>query len=95
MIKLDLSGMVKNLDGTDGGVTLGKELAAHLCGKLGGIDPIKAYDWAVKLQNKGFIDLDRADCENLIQEIKKYEGLTNIWKAQLILKIQECLSKEK
>ncbi len=75
-MKLDLSEIVKDLDGIEiiDGITkktstYGQSVGRFLQVKTEIIDPIKAYGWAVKLFTVGEIEIDESDKEILKQEI--------------------------
>lgn len=84
-MKLDLNHNYKNLDGNDlPDGNIGQQVAKILCGTTPGIEPIKAFDWALQLNKEGFLEIDRADLKNLTKFIESTEALTNLAKAQLL-----------
>lgn len=93
-MKIDLKVYLKDLDGKDaivpidgektGKMFLSQLLANQLCGPSAEIEPVKAYDWAVKLWNDGFIDVDKSDLKNLENFITKCKTLTVLGKGQLL-----------
>jgi hypothetical protein len=88
-MKLDLNKPVKGLDGADlKDSNLSKILANALCGKTEGIEPVKAIDWALKLYNEGFIEIDDSDTEKLKNFIEKEENFTNLLKASLLKELK-------
>lgn len=95
-MKIDLSSKIFGLDNKeiDNGETVAKLLANSLAGKTEKIEPVKAFDWAMRLFNEGNIEIDRSDSEKLIEEIKVSTTMTNLGKGQIIRKIQECIAAE-
>lgn len=93
-MKLDLRKPILNLDGSflsvvvEGKVIQDKQLmsnilAAQLVQSVSG-NPIKFFDWAVKLTNEGIIDVDQADIKVLRDFVEGHPQLFIIAKAQLI-----------
>jgi len=95
MNTLKLDEYFKNLDGEDitenDTLNIAKTLANILIGAEGKIDAAKGYDWAMKLWNDGFIELDNSDLETLKKFIQ-YEGipLARLAIAQIERKIIAC-----
>lgn len=87
---LDLNHKFKNLKKEElPDATLAEVLADMLSVRVDGVKPIKAYDWALKLQETGVIDIDRDDAEALEKGIEKSDKW-NLVKAQLILAIRQA-----
>lgn len=83
-MKIDLNKSVKDLDGIeipDG--HMGKIIANMLVSSTRG-DALKYWGWAVKLNNKEEIDLDKSDFETFKEFVKSHEHLTILTKAQVL-----------
>lgn len=87
-MKLDFSGCFKNLDGTDmvqdGEFIMLKKVLGNVLGNAINGDPVKLYDWALKLYKTGELDIDRSDWATLKKFVIDTEKLANILKAQLL-----------
>lgn len=104
MFKIDLKVYVKGLDGKevlmpqDNGkeekTFLSRILANQLSIASKGIEPLKAYDWAMKLWNKGFIEIDKSDLKKLEQFITESSTLTNLAKGQMLNILSSVSLKE-
>ncbi len=77
---------LKDSDGKQ--ILLAKPLANILKEDCGNIDIMKAYDWALSLWKDGIIEVDNTDKKSLINFIKEKQGMTVIFKAQLIKKLE-------
>lgn len=66
--------------------TLANILASSLVGgaKVGSLDPIKIYDWAMALYKHGEIQVDESDFNALKDYISNSETLTILAKGQLL-----------
>jgi hypothetical protein len=62
--------------------------------KDGGLEPLKAYDFALKLYNEGEIEIDSTDLEKLEQEIAKFD-ITNLVIAQIKKEINKAKIEQK
>lgn len=89
MNKLNLDKPFLGLDGKEVGVKL-NELLANSLGQSSEREPIKFFDWAVKLYNEGFIEVDNADLELITKFIKDNAQLTTMAKGRLL----EAMKKE-
>lgn len=49
-----------------------------------GGDPIKFWEWAVKLHKDGQIDIDKSDKETILAFVRENKAFNNLVKAQLI-----------
>ncbi len=99
-MKLDLDFILKGFDGTDmksedlSSIHAGQVLASQLYSAREAKNPIKYFDWALKLYNKQAIELDEADLKDLKSFLEGHKGLYVIAKAQL-LKCLNALEEEK
>lgn len=88
---VNLNALPKDLSGQEiKGQSLGKILSGVLSVESKGIDALKAYDWAVRLYNNEGIDIDRSDFNRLEKFISECDKITNIAKAQILIKMQEA-----
>lgn len=87
---------IKNLDGTEaGGEPLNKLLATVMAQSNEGVqDPVKFFDWAIRLHNDGDIDLDNSDMELLKNFIKTHKGLTVFAKGSLLKVLSDATLAE-
>ena len=94
-MKLNLNKPLLTLDGkpaSDAGgnnVTLGKELAIRLA-QLSKGDAIKLFDWSRKLYGGDPLELDRSDYKTLKDTVENLDGITILFKAQLL----ECFNEK-
>ena len=90
MKKIDLNTPMVDLDGQapEGSQLLCKILARQLAGQTKG-DPLKFWDWAVKLHKCEPLELDSSDEETLTNFVKNDETLFVIAKAQILKRIRE------
>ena len=103
-MKLNLDINLKSLDGKDimekqedgsiKAINLANALANMLCGSTDGIEPIKAMDWALALNEKKEIDIDASDLEKLKTLITSREGLSNIIKAAYLRVFKSCVDSD-
>jgi len=83
-MKLDFNFNLKDLDGNDiQGGEAGKIIANLLVQGTKG-DPIKYWDWALKIHQKKPIDVELSDATTLEIFIKSHESLPILTKAQLL-----------
>lgn len=68
--------------------TINKILAGFLLRQTKG-DPIKYFDWAMKLGKDGILEADQSDIDKLKELIDKSEELTVLVKAPLIKALKE------
>lgn len=101
MKKIDLNFTLKNLDGKDlepandnNLVNAGKIIANNLVSTPKG-DPLKHYDWAIKLNIGKALELDRADADYLKDFIKTHPGISILVKAQVLERFVEVPSRTK
>lgn len=89
-MKIDLNFELLNLQGDPfkGNMMASRLLAEQLANATTG-DPLKLYYWAEKLYNGKVLELDPSDIETLVSFIKSNTNLTNLSKAQMLLKIKE------
>lgn len=86
-MELNFLGIVTNLDGSpviENGnpIELSKALANNLANSTEK-DPIKFYDWAMKLYKTGVLDLDRSDFE-LLKKFISEMPFSVLFRAQLL-----------
>ena len=91
--KVDLNFTIKNLDGKEiesanenNLINAGKIIANNLVSTAKG-DPLKHYDWAIKLNTGKPLDLDRADLEYLKRFITDHQAISILIKAQVLEKL--------
>ena len=83
-MKIDFNKPAKDLDGDEMENThLGKLIAKALVNQSKG-DPLKYFDWAVKLHKGEVIDLDKADQKTLRAFIETNESITILAKYQIL-----------
>ncbi len=85
---INLNVNVKDLDGkeiVEGGMTttLGRILANQLVSGAKG-DPLKFFDWAMRLNKGETIELDRSDYEKIKEFVITSETLTILSKGQIL-----------
>lgn len=101
-MKLDLNWKLKELNGkemqSDSEETIhaGKTLA-NLFTRTGServSNPVKYFDWALKLYNKQSIEVDESDLDEIKKFIKDHSTLFVIAKAQILKKLNEVVDSE-
>ena len=82
---INLNIPLKNLDGepVEGVKTLGRILANHLVAGSKG-DPLKFFDWAMRLNKGETIEIDRADYERLKEFVTNCDTLNILAKGQIL-----------
>ncbi len=89
MKKVNLNFSIKDLDGNDMPENnMGKVVANTLVQSAKG-DPIKFWGWALKLNNKEELEIDKSDFDTLKNFIKDHEGLTILLKGQFLESLEE------
>jgi len=78
---LDLEG--NPLKDANGEINMGKALAQHLA-QLSKGNAVKIFDWAITLNKKGVLTLDRTDARDLRRTIDNMDSITVLFKAQLL-----------
>lgn len=100
MVVLNFEFELKTLSGGSIGkenkkpVMIGKVLAGELIGKTPGIEPLKAYHWALKLWNGEKLEIDEADYDKLYKFISENNNMTNLFVAQALTIMKEQKDKE-
>jgi hypothetical protein len=92
-MKLNLDKMFKNLDGKDfegDHNHMAKFLANALALERSDIPVIKAYDFALKLQKSGELEVDNSDLQALKKFVENCNGAVPFSKAQLLNVLNEC-----
>lgn len=93
-MKLDFNVAITGLDGIslkDGEgkeVLLSKTLANLLATSQENANTIKYFDWAVKVHNEGFIEVDKSDKELLTNFIKSSSSINTLGKGRLLQVIE-------
>ena len=88
-MKINMNKNLMNLDGKEmKDQNMGKLLANILATKADGIDPIKAYDWAMTVWKGDDLEIDRSDIDKLKTLVLKTELLTTLAKAQILLSLE-------
>lgn len=88
-MKIDLNKSVLDLDGKEiDNANMGKIVANFLVNESKG-DPLKFWDWALRLNKGEVLDLDKSDQETFKTLIKETEKLPIITKAQILEQLQK------
>lgn len=69
-------------------ITMAVQMAGYLMASDGGINSIKFYHFAEKLEKEGFIEIDESDRKTLYDFIDKNK-IGSIIKAQLLLEVDK------
>jgi hypothetical protein len=96
-MKIDLDWKIKNLAGkemegdNEDPVHAGKIVAGLMVGvgSQNQSNPIKYFDWALKLYNKQPIEVDEADLEEIKKFVKEHQQIFIIVKAPLLRYLNE------
>ncbi|WP_343524512.1 hypothetical protein [Pedobacter sp.] len=84
-MKVNFNKPLLNLDGSESGEMLNKLLSNILAQANEGVtEPIKFFDWAIKIFNDGEVELDNTDSEVLKSFIKNHKQLTVFAKGRLL-----------
>lgn len=88
-MKIDLNKSVLDLDGKEiENANMGKIVANFLVNESKG-DPLKFWEWALKLNKGEVLDLDKSDQDTFKTLIKETEKLPIITKAQILEALQK------
>ena len=88
-MKIDLNKSVLDLDGKEiDNANMGKIVANFLVNESKG-DPLKFWEWALKLNKGEVLDLDKSDQDTFKTLIKETEKLPIITKAQILEQLQK------
>ena len=88
-MKIDLNKSVLDLDGKEiENANMGKIVANFLVNESKG-DPLKFWEWALKLNKGEVLDLDKSDQDTFKTLIKETEKLPIITKAQILEQLQK------
>lgn len=95
MKKLKLDFPPTGLDGKPvEGQSIGISLAQMLQRKEVDKDPLKSMEWARKLYQDGFIELDRSDCEKLYDYVKHTDMINSLGKETIMIAISDLKDKK-
>lgn len=84
-MKVNFNKPLLSLDGTESGELLNKLLSNILAQSSEGVsEPVKFFDWALKIYNDGELELDNTDAEHLKSFIKGHKQLTVFAKGRLL-----------
>lgn len=88
-MKIDLNKSILDLDGKEiENANMGKIVANFLVNESKG-DPLKFWEWALKLNKGEVLDLDKSDQDTFKTLIKETEKLPIITKAQILEQLQK------
>lgn len=73
---------IKNKNGEN--LRLNGVLASSIMGSTSKENVVKFFDWAIKLQQEGVLDLDKADQALLKTTIENLDGITVLGKGRLL-----------
>jgi hypothetical protein len=101
MNKLNLTKPVNGLDGKaikDGEEELKiSKVLANALAQSNQLEPIKFFDWAVRLFNDGVLEVDDTDLELIVNFVKSNKGLSVLVSGQILkaLKNKETVETQK
>jgi hypothetical protein len=89
-MKLDLNFTLKGFDGKEmeseaaESINAAQVLATQLYSAREASNPVKYFDWALKLYNKQTLEVDSSDLEELKKFVKTHKSLFVIAQAQIL-----------
>ena len=86
---VNLNFKLKDIDGNELDYAA-HALAVELSGQTPGLDPLKAWDWALSCKKEGNLTIDAVDAEALENVVRKSPRFTNLSIAQIVRAIKDA-----